>query len=192
MKIVVTDANLVPHRDRFEAAVPPGSTVSLARRRRAAGRPAGRRRLRRRPFHRRHGRGRREAAADPRRGRGYRQGGLRRPVAGHPGGQHVPSRTVHRRVRRCGRGDAAPRLPAAGPALRRDVWATSVYDAEIPQLGTLGDAPIGFVGFGHIGQRAWNLFRAFGCTGAAVTGSGRVVPRRRAWSGRATPASWTG
>ena len=49
--------------------------------------------------------------------------------------------------------------------LRRNVWATSVYDASIPQAGTLGDAHIGFVGFGHIGRYAWNLFRAFGCSG---------------------------
>jgi len=59
-------------------------------------------------------------------------------------------------------------------ALRRNIWATSVYDQAIPQPSALADARIGFVGFGHIGQRTWNLFRAFGCTGAAVTGSGRV------------------
>ena len=58
--------------------------------------------------------------------------------------------------------------------LRRNIWATSVYDSAIPQPSTLGDAHIGFVGFGHIGRRAWNLFRAFGCTAEAVTGSGRV------------------
>jgi phosphoglycerate dehydrogenase-like enzyme len=68
-------------------------------------------------------------------------------------------------------------------ALRRDIWATSVYDPAIPQPSTLGDARIGFVGFGHIGQRAWNLFRAFGCTGAAVTGSGQVADLGLAWSG---------
>ena len=67
--------------------------------------------------------------------------------------------------------------------LRRDIWATSVYDPAIPQPGTLGDAHIGFVGFGHIGQRAWNLFRAFGCTGAAVTGSGRVADVGLKWAG---------
>ncbi|KAA0097546.1 hydroxyacid dehydrogenase [Mycolicibacterium sp. P1-18] len=59
-------------------------------------------------------------------------------------------------------------------ALRRGVWATSVYDDSIPQLPTLRDARIGFVGFGHIGQRAWEAFRGLGATGAAVTGSGRV------------------
>ena len=67
--------------------------------------------------------------------------------------------------------------------LRRGIWATSVYDPAIPQPSALGDARIGFVGFGHIGQRAWNLFRAFGCTGAAVTGSGRVGDVGLVWAG---------
>lgn len=66
--------------------------------------------------------------------------------------------------------------------LRRDIWATSVYDSAIPQPSALGDARIGFIGFGHIGQRTWNLFRAFGCTAAAVTGSGRVPDCGLAWS----------
>lgn len=58
-------------------------------------------------------------------------------------------------------------------ALRNGVWATSVYDRTIPQSPTLGAAWIGFVGFGHIGSRAWALLQAYGCRGAAVTGSGR-------------------
>jgi phosphoglycerate dehydrogenase-like enzyme len=66
--------------------------------------------------------------------------------------------------------------------LRRNVWATSVYDTSIPQASTLGDAHIGFVGFGHIGRCAWNLLRAFGCTGSAVTGSGRVPECGLAWA----------
>ena len=32
MKILVADANLVPHRERFEAALPPGVDGRLARR----------------------------------------------------------------------------------------------------------------------------------------------------------------
>ena len=76
-------------------------------------------------------------------------------------------------------------------ALRDDVWATSVYDTAIAQPRTLGDAHVGFVGFGHIGQRRWNLLRAFGCTGAAVTGSGRVSPDA-GLDGPATPRDWTG
>ncbi|MET0703870.1 MAG: 2-hydroxyacid dehydrogenase [Mycobacterium sp.] len=70
-------------------------------------------------------------------------------------------------------------------ALRRDVWATSVYDAAIPQPSTVADATVGFVGFGHIGQRAWELFRAFGSRACAVTGSGRVDAAEYglAWAG---------
>ena len=68
-------------------------------------------------------------------------------------------------------------------ALRRNTWATSVYDSAIAQPRALAGAHIGFVGFGHIGQRTWNLFRAFGCTAAAVTGSGRVPDCGLAWVG---------
>jgi phosphoglycerate dehydrogenase-like enzyme len=70
--------------------------------------------------------------------------------------------------------------------LRRGVWATSVYEAAIPQLNTLAGAHIGFVGFGHIGRCAWNLFRAFGCSGSAVTGSGRIPECGLAWAGSTT------
>jgi phosphoglycerate dehydrogenase-like enzyme len=59
-------------------------------------------------------------------------------------------------------------------ALREGIWATSVYDRSIPQPRALHGARVGFVGFGHIGRRSWELFRAFGCTGAAVTGSGKL------------------
>ena len=59
-------------------------------------------------------------------------------------------------------------------ALREGVWSTSVYDRAIGQPPTLGEARIGFVGFGHIGLCSWKLLRAFGCTAAAVTGSGNV------------------
>jgi phosphoglycerate dehydrogenase-like enzyme len=67
--------------------------------------------------------------------------------------------------------------------LRRNIWATSVYDRSIPQPSSLADARVSFVGFGHIGQRTWNLFRAFGCTGGAVTRSGRVPHVGLAWAG---------
>jgi phosphoglycerate dehydrogenase-like enzyme len=59
-------------------------------------------------------------------------------------------------------------------ALRNGVWATAVYDDAIAQPPTLRGARIGFVGFGHIGQRSWEAFRVLGSEGAAVTGSGRV------------------
>ncbi|HEY5856810.1 MAG TPA: 2-hydroxyacid dehydrogenase [Aldersonia sp.] len=59
-------------------------------------------------------------------------------------------------------------------ALRSDLWASSVYDSSLPQARSLRDAVVGFVGFGHIGQRSWELLRAFGCVGRAVTGRGNV------------------
>ncbi|MCT7657970.1 2-hydroxyacid dehydrogenase [Mycobacterium deserti] len=59
-------------------------------------------------------------------------------------------------------------------ALREDVWATSVYDRSIPQPRALHGARVGFVGFGHIGRRSWHLLRALGTEGAAVTGSGTL------------------
>ncbi|MCF6387718.1 2-hydroxyacid dehydrogenase [Mycobacterium sp. MBM] len=69
-------------------------------------------------------------------------------------------------------------------ALRDGVWASSVYDDTIAQPPTLRGARIGFVGFGHIGQQAWKLLSASGCQGAAVTGSGRVCD--------GAGLSWTG
>ena len=102
---------------------------------------------------------------DPRRRRGHRQGRLRAAAAGRSGGQHLPPRTLHRRVRRRRGGDAAPRLPGPGPAAARAACGRRrCTTTRSRNRATLGDARIGFVGFGHIGQRAWNLFRAFGCT----------------------------
>lgn len=59
-------------------------------------------------------------------------------------------------------------------ALRAGRWATSVYDRSIPQPGALCGARVGFVGFGHIGRRAWEVLRVLGAEGAAVTGSGTL------------------
>ena len=73
-------------------------------------------------------------------------------------------------------------------ALRRGVWATSVYDQAIPQARTMRDARVGFLGFGHIGQFAWELLSSLGCSGVAVTGSGRVdaAGHGLAWAGDTT------
>ncbi|MBO0680741.1 hydroxyacid dehydrogenase [Mycolicibacterium sp. S2-37] len=57
-------------------------------------------------------------------------------------------------------------------ALRTGRWATSVYDRSIPQPASLHGARVGFVGFGHIGRRAWEVLRVLGADGIAVTGSG--------------------
>ncbi|HEY9313661.1 2-hydroxyacid dehydrogenase [Williamsia sp.] len=59
-------------------------------------------------------------------------------------------------------------------ALRRGVWASSVYDDLLAQPLSMNNAHIGFVGFGHIGSKSWNLLRTLGCTGSAVTGRGSV------------------
>ena len=177
MKVVVTDPNLLPHRTRFEAAVPPGVTVVWHVGSEAA------------------------ALLDDLRDTDVYVGGrftaamaeaaekLRLIHAAGAGTDKVDfaalapdilvANTFHHEQ------SIAEYVAAAAVMLRRDfllqdralragVWATSVYDPDIPQQGTLRGARIGFVGFGHIGQRSWDLFRAFGCTGVAVTGSGRV------------------
>lgn len=74
-------------------------------------------------------------------------------------------------------------------ALRTGVFQTSVYDPTIPQPLSLSGARIGFVGFGHIGQRAWTLFEAYGAHGAAVTGSGNAASETLEWS---ADTSWLG
>ncbi|MBM7242515.1 hydroxyacid dehydrogenase [Rhodococcus fascians] len=58
--------------------------------------------------------------------------------------------------------------------MREDRWASPVYDRTLRQSTSLGSATVGFVGFGHIGAQSWQLLRAFGCRGIAVTGSGSV------------------
>lgn len=66
-------------------------------------------------------------------------------------------------------------------ALRAGRFATAVYDPSIAQPLSLSGARIGFVGFGHIGRRTWQLFQAYGATGAAVTGSGRAPDEGLEW-----------
>ncbi|KZF07433.1 MULTISPECIES: 2-hydroxyacid dehydrogenase [unclassified Rhodococcus (in: high G+C Gram-positive bacteria)] len=66
-------------------------------------------------------------------------------------------------------------------ALRAGRFATAVYDPSIAQPLSLSGARIGFVGFGHIGRKTWQLFRAYGATGAAVTGSGRAPDEGLEW-----------
>ncbi|OFJ53786.1 2-hydroxyacid dehydrogenase [Mycolicibacterium grossiae] len=176
MRIVVADANLAPHRDRFTAALPDGADVAWC-----AGAPdavaaalpsadvfvggrftadmaetAGRLRL----VH------------------VFGAGTDRIDFDALPDGVLVANAFGHER-------SIAEYVLAAAIVLRRDVldqdralrrgvWATSVYDGAIAQLHALRDGRVGLVGFGHIGARVWEAFRAFGCTGAAVTGSGRL------------------
>lgn len=76
-------------------------------------------------------------------------------------------------------------------SLQKGVWASSVYDKSLPQPNNLSAACIGFVGFGHIGKSAWNLFRAFGSTGIAVTGRGNLDATEEGlqWAGPTTELS---
>jgi phosphoglycerate dehydrogenase-like enzyme len=59
-------------------------------------------------------------------------------------------------------------------ALRGGVWHSPAYDPAVPWTHALGAATVGFVGYGHIGARAWAGFRAFGARGVAVTRRGDV------------------
>lgn len=70
-------------------------------------------------------------------------------------------------------------------ALRHGEWDSPAHDPRAPWVDTLSTATIGFVGFGHIGARCWELFQAFGAQGVAVTRSGDVdaAAERLAWSG---------
>lgn len=70
-------------------------------------------------------------------------------------------------------------------ALRTDRWASSVYDETLAQPRSLRGAKVGFVGFGHIGHRSWDLLRAFGAQGSAVTGRGNIdaTAHGLAWAG---------
>ncbi|MGP4016207.1 2-hydroxyacid dehydrogenase [Saccharopolyspora sp. 5N708] len=61
-------------------------------------------------------------------------------------------------------------------ALRRGIWDSAVYDRQRPWPGTLADATVGFIGFGHIGAAAWQRLRVFGARGVAVTRRGQVDP----------------
>ncbi|MGW2330911.1 2-hydroxyacid dehydrogenase [Streptomyces sp. NPDC001700] len=59
-------------------------------------------------------------------------------------------------------------------ALRRAVWDSPAHDPRSPWMDSLSAATVGFVGFGHIGARCWQRFRAFGASGVAVTRRGEV------------------
>ncbi|MEU1663781.1 hypothetical protein ABZ547_09200 [Streptomyces sparsogenes] len=48
-------------------------------------------------------------------------------------------------------------------------WDSPAYDPGSPWVDTPGAAT---VGFGHIGARCWQRFRAFGARGVAVTRRG--------------------
>ncbi len=62
-------------------------------------------------------------------------------------------------------------------ALRRGVWSSSVYDPTVVPAQTLEGAIVTFLGFGHIGAAAWRLLQAFGTEGIALTRTGSVDAR---------------
>jgi phosphoglycerate dehydrogenase-like enzyme len=183
MKIVVADTNLMPHRQRFEAVLPGDAVVQWH----PGGAPLGD--LRDADVHI----GSRftaqmAAAAEKLRLIHVAGAGTDKIDFAAVRDDVLVANTFHHEH------SIAEYVVAAAVMLRRDFliqdrelrhdrWATSVYDPSIAQAPTLGDARIGFVGFGHIGQRAWNLFRAFGCDGVAVTGSGRVPDCGLSWAG---------
>ena len=59
-------------------------------------------------------------------------------------------------------------------ALRRGEWASPAHNRTEPWVSGLAGATVGFVGFGHIGARTWELFKAFGARGVSVTRRGDV------------------
>ncbi|OAN33568.1 2-hydroxyacid dehydrogenase [Mycolicibacterium iranicum] len=175
MKIVVVDPNLAPHRERFESRLPPGSDIGWF----TGDAPE----------------------AELRDAEVFVGSRFTAEMAGYA----KNLRLVHPAAAGTDRIDFAALAPGilvantfhhersiaeyvVGAAamlhrgfltqdqrLRDGVWATSVYDRSIPQIPTLGEARVGFVGFGHIGTFAWKLLQTFGCTAAAVTGSGKVA-----------------
>ena len=177
MKIVVADANLLPHQERFEAALPPGAEVCWRARCSAQ-----------------------ELLDDVRDAEVYVGGRfsaelgrtaekLKLVHAAGAGTDNVDFAALHRDVLVANtfnhEESIAEFIVSASVLLRRGFltqdrelrngrWASSVYDPDITQPRTLQGAKIGFVGFGHIGQCTWKLFQAFGSTGSAVTGSGSV------------------
>jgi phosphoglycerate dehydrogenase-like enzyme len=177
MKIVVADPNLLAHRDRFEAAIPPGSDVSwhdvfdegnLTTDLRDADVYVG------------------SVFTDSMRAAAQKLrlvhaagAGVDQISTASPDQKLFVANTFHHEESLAeyvvATAVALRRgLFAADKALRNDVWATSVYNPTMPQPNALRDARIGFVGFGHIGRRTWRLFQAFGSSGAAVTGRGSI------------------
>lgn len=70
-------------------------------------------------------------------------------------------------------------------ALRRGTWDSPARTPGTPWPDGLADTTVGFVGFGHIGALTWQRFRAFGARGVAVTRRGDVdaVAERLLWAG---------
>ncbi|BBY19224.1 2-hydroxyacid dehydrogenase [Mycolicibacterium litorale] len=177
MKIVVADTNLIPHRQRFCDGLPDGATVVWAD-------PADAETLHdamvdadvfvggRFPAHL-------AAAANRLRMVHVAGAGTDKIDFDALGPEVVVANTFHHEQ------SIAEYIVATAVLLRRQFliqdralrtgrWATSVYDRSIAQPAALKDARVGFVGFGHIGRRAWEVLRVLGADGIAVTGSGSL------------------
>lgn len=174
MKVLVGERNLVPHRRRFEAALPPDVTVTWA------GGDSGLDRLRdAQVFVGGRFTADMAAVAEKLRLVHVAGAGTDRVEFGALGADVLVANTFHHEHSIAEYILAAAIMLRRGllkqdRALRSGVWASSVYDDTIAQPPTLHGARIGFVGFGHIGRQTWKLLSALGCQGAAVTGSGRV------------------
>jgi phosphoglycerate dehydrogenase-like enzyme len=174
MKVLIGDRNLVPHRRRFEAALPPevetiwaGGDINPDRLREAQVFVGGRFTAEM------------ANAAEKLRLVHVAGAGTDRVDFAALGPDVLVANTFHHERSIAEFVLAATIMLRRGfltqdRALRNGVWASSVYDDTLTQPPTLHGARIGFVGFGHIGQQTWKLLRTLGCEGAAVTGSGRV------------------
>lgn len=65
---------------------------------------------------------------------------------------------------------------AQDAALRTGRWLSPHHDSTVQQTRTLRGCHIVFLGFGGIGQAAWQVLQAFGCEGIAITRRGDVDP----------------
>jgi phosphoglycerate dehydrogenase-like enzyme len=70
-------------------------------------------------------------------------------------------------------------------ALRRGEWASPAHNRAEPWVSGLAGATVGFVGFGHIGARTWELFKAFRARGVTVTRRGDTAAAAQGleWAG---------
>lgn len=188
MRIVIADANLMPHRAVLEAGLPPGSVTSWhdswnehavltdlkdadvyvgPRFTASMGAEAGNLRLV-------HVAG---AGYDGIEGDALPNGAVCANTFHHESSiaEHVA--TVLVALRR--------NLLGQDAALRTGLWSSSVYSPTVRQPETLRGSVVTFLGFGHIGGAAWNLLRAFGAEGIAITRSGNVDAQARSlrWAG---------
>lgn len=76
-------------------------------------------------------------------------------------------------------------LVAGDHELRRGIWHSPVYNPALPLPCGLAGATVALLGFGHVGAKAWQAFKALGANGIAITGRGAVDADEHglAWAG---------